>query len=334
MTPPLAPEDRRRPARACLNCRGAKAKCEGTDGTDGLACTRCARLDTPCVWVALRKFGRPRRLALDAGKSGLTVHVPHALSPLPTELSSPHLAFPALETAYALAIHPFLPLLPASTPVTSFLLSAPPHLILAISALAYPHITAPQLQTTTLPSTRAGVQTALLFVHVYYGRGETLRASDALARAVGIILEKGWNRLDAPADAAIPPAEREMLRSVWWETHSADIMLATLAGRRPLLEHVAFEVLLPSGAGRDEMAALALKVRALSLLQLCTAPPDGTSPDPDHLEALSRIGQNVTFLARESFATCSVSASHTAGMEFSFMAGMISSAAIIYLHSA
>jgi hypothetical protein len=57
-------DNAKKPDRACLGCRKSKTKCVGgTPGAEGNEgrCIKCKRLDLDCVFVELRKVGRPRK---------------------------------------------------------------------------------------------------------------------------------------------------------------------------------------------------------------------------------------------------------------------------------
>ena len=83
------------------------------------------------------------------------------------------------------------------------------------------------------------------------------------------------------------------------------------------------------------MSALGLRIRALSLLVIASETPTGTAVPVTRLEALERIGQNLAFLASQHSTSLNpTSTIEAAEKEATLMAGLISSAAIIYLHSA
>ena len=86
---------------------------------------------------------------------------------------------------------------------------------------------------------------------------------------------------------------------------------------------------------RLQISALGLRIRALSLLVIASETPTGAAVPVTRLEALERIGQNLAFLAgQHSTSLNSTRADAAADSEATLMAGLISSAAIIYLHSA
>lgn len=92
---------------------------------------------------------------------------------------------------------PILPGDPAQLLAT--LESAPPLLIAAIQGLT--HSTELDLELPDIQPTLPDIQAAVLFVYIYYSRGETDNARVMVQRASECLFNLGWNLIDANQSA-------------------------------------------------------------------------------------------------------------------------------------
>lgn len=266
-------EPRKRPARACLACRKAKAACvvkEAGEGNED-CCVRCRRNELSCEWVALRKIGRPRRLLrIDSGEVQVNPTLLAKIKRRSTSpLSPPSLGSPGLydlprsplatevghtrslaestqiASVYAQSIHHFLPLLPSNpTALVSYLRSAPSHLLLAITSLGQ----GVEVQVPDLVPCLYGIQTSLILVHAFYGQGHVGPAKGLMKWATEAILKLQYQHLDeGNSQLEMSGEERELVRRLWWETWCAEVMLHVVTSSRQfMLQGIPFQVDLPS----------------------------------------------------------------------------------------
>lgn len=111
-------ELRLRPERACLACRRSKTKCTGAgEEAQDVRCSKCRRMGLDCVFVPLKKVGRPRRLPPSGAshRSGYDVQMQDETELLDEEEDEEQLK--ELVKSTAPAPTPWLPLPVVATPI-------------------------------------------------------------------------------------------------------------------------------------------------------------------------------------------------------------------------
>lgn len=147
---------------------------------------------------------------------------------------------PLLARQYHLFVHSFLPLLsPDETQLIAYLSAAPQELLLAIVTVIDPSLGLEfTIPANDYDTTIYHLQSSILATHAAFGRGDPVRARSIVKWTQKMLLRLRWNELDAGESVRLGDRSKEeldLIRRLWYETYSVDIMLSVLTGTRPYL---------------------------------------------------------------------------------------------------
>ncbi|KAI5479422.1 signal peptidase, endoplasmic reticulum-type [Pseudohyphozyma bogoriensis] len=259
----------------------------------------------------------------------------HLTAPNSTDLT-------VLAQGYLDHVHSFLPILPSNLPdLIAHLESSTTLLTKALKALVFPGTATSY--TRTFGTTIADYQAAIMNVHLIMADLDPDGARKVLVWLGNEIVRRGWDRLDEiemSKQSDLTFAEKDAVRRLFWEVWTTEVLIATTTGVRTfVLNEKPIQVLTLD----DDFSTLygepfSLKIRAISLLRICTEPPEGSISNAinSRLESLTSLSLSLSMMCHQSYLSL-ISVPQTprnaAAREAAFIGTIMSSAAMIWVHT-